>query len=415
MKIAQNIKELLGLERNVLVLGCTSAVATFANLAWMFFFPIYLQDMGLNAIHISSIYTIASGFQVLMLFPSGYLGDKYGSKNLIVLGSFVASLSPIFLLFVETQVHLRWLMALLGLLFSYLGFALLAPNVSTVIVESVPEDRKATAVASFSTMSQVLAVSAPAIGAIMSTTHGYNSLFLLAFLLTFLVAIVRIPLLQELTPTPENINALHKRSAPFRFDIRFILSRRNIMTLLIAYAIYEGGLSLTGWVLPLYASSELDMNKIEIGTMFSLTSFSLFVFQIPFGKLSDKIGRRKVVFLSWLGETAALAMFIYATNPIIGIAIFGIRQALGQMDLPARSAWIGDFTSPQNRATIYGLFGFLLGLVSIPLPIIGGGLYSLDPKFPFFVQFIFSIVAITVLLKFTSGDLKSVPKHKKKD
>ncbi len=113
---------------------------------------------------------------------------------------------------------------------------------------------------------------------------------------------------------------------------------------------------------------------IMSGWLLSIYSIFQFIFSPILGQLSDKYGRRNILFVSILGTSISYLIFAYAiyikSIPLMFIsrAIDGITGA----NISVAQAIIGDVTSETNRAKNYGLIGIAIGIGFVFGPFIGG-------------------------------------------
>ncbi len=136
-------------------------------------------------------------------------------------------------------------------------------------------------------------------------------------------------------------------------------------------------------VLPDYAKTEFGASPFVIGWL--LASYSIMQFiSTPFlGQLSDKYGRRPVLFFSLLGTSvAALITGLSSTLPLL---FFGrIFDGATGGNISTAQAYIADITTKENRAKGMGLIGAAFGLGFIFGPAIGGILSKFGSHTPFF-------------------------------
>lgn len=136
-------------------------------------------------------------------------------------------------------------------------------------------------------------------------------------------------------------------------------------------------------VLPDYARTEFGASPFVIGWL--LASYSLMQFvSTPFlGQLSDRYGRRPVLFFSLLGTSvAALITGLSTTLPLL---FFGrIFDGATGGNISTAQAYIADITTKENRAKGMGLIGAAFGLGFIFGPAIGGILSKFGSHTPFF-------------------------------
>src|SRR5215203_603436 len=115
-------------------------------------------------------------------------------------------------------------------------------------------------------------------------------------------------------------------------------------------------------LLPYYVESEaFRATPFEIGILFASYSLMQFIFSPILGALSDKYGRRPVLFFSILGSAAGYLMIGYASAlwmVFAGRIIAGITGG----NISTAQAYIADVTSKETRAKGMGLFGAMFGL-----------------------------------------------------
>lgn len=135
---------------------------------------------------------------------------------------------------------------------------------------------------------------------------------------------------------------------------------------------------------------------------FLLGSFSLFqFFSAPLlGSMSDRFGRRKVLFYSLFVSLAGYIMF--ATAIIMGnlILLFVGRSIAGLAsgNLSVIYSAIADVSKPSEKAKNFGLVGMAFGLGFVIGPFLGGILS--DPKivswFDYYTPFVLSAILVTL-------------------
>ena len=146
-------------------------------------------------------------------------------------------------------------------------------------------------------------------------------------------------------------------------------------------------------ILPFYANqSPFNATPFEIGVLFSIYSWMQFFFSPILGRLSDKYGRRPILFISLLGSAIGyLVIGLAGTLPLVflGRIISGITGA----NISTAQAYIADVTTKENRAKGMGLFGAAFGLGFILGPAIAGVLSKYGVQVPFFFAAILSLTS----------------------
>lgn len=158
---------------------------------------------------------------------------------------------------------------------------------------------------------------------------------------------------------------------------------KPLITIFITVFIDLVGFGIVIPALPYYAESEaFHATPLDIGLLFASYSLMQFIFSPVLGSLSDKFGRRPILFFSVLGSAVgylfigfAFALWmVFAGRIIAGITGGNISTA---------QAYIADSTTRENRAKGMGLFGATFGLGFIFGPAIGGILSRYGINVPF--------------------------------
>ncbi len=143
-------------------------------------------------------------------------------------------------------------------------------------------------------------------------------------------------------------------------------------------------------ILPFYASSELfKATPLEIGMLFSIYSWMQFFFSPILGRLSDKYGRRPILFISLLGSAVGYFVIGFASTlfmVFLGRIIGGVTGG----NISTAQAYIADVTTKENRAKGMGLFGAAFGLGFILGPAIAGILSKYGIHVPFYFAAVLS-------------------------
>jgi MFS family permease len=386
--------EILALERNVLVLGLTSALGTFGNSLWYFLIPLYLRDLGVDMASMGLMYT-ANSLLVFVAQPfGGYLADRIGRKRVIIIGNLTGSCAILVLALSKTS-----FMAFPAYLLFNLGSVLPSPALNSMLTESVPEKRRGTAVGTFFTLASVLATLGPPLGGSLSEMFGYRILFMIGLSTHAIMVLARLLFLRE-TKQPASSLQRSPRFKEIWMSLRGIFGRRDLSMLFVAFGVYTGAISLTEFLIPLYAQEQLRLSPKEIGLMYSAPSIANVLFSLPSGKVADKLGKKNSVLLSWAGRSVFTLAYVYSKNSYLALLTFLGCTLFGIMDRPARIMWIADITQPENRGTMMGLFSTFTQVFALPSPALRGDLYHASPAFPFYANILLCVLSLAILLKF---------------
>ncbi|MCB0734160.1 MAG: MFS transporter [Bacteroidetes bacterium] len=123
-------------------------------------------------------------------------------------------------------------------------------------------------------------------------------------------------------------------------------------------------------ILPTLAQ-DLGASESQIGLIAAIYALMNFAFSPFWGTLSDRYGRRPIILTSIL--ITATAYLIFAQAHFLWILILSrVFSGIGSANIGAAQAYIGDVTSPADRAKRMGLIGAAFGLGFIAGPPLGG-------------------------------------------
>ena len=146
-------------------------------------------------------------------------------------------------------------------------------------------------------------------------------------------------------------------------------------------------------VLPIYAQvAPFFASPLEISLVVSSYSWMQFVFSPILGRLSDKYGRRPVLFISLLGSALGYVVLGMA-NTLVLVFVGRIISGITGGNISAAQAYIADVTTRENRAKGMALFGAAFGLGFVLGPAIGGITSKYGVHVPFFIAAVLSMIA----------------------
>ncbi len=117
------------------------------------------------------------------------------------------------------------------------------------------------------------------------------------------------------------------------------------------------------------------------------------LFSLPFGRLSDKIGRKKVLMLSFLLWGLVCLNFILFQNYffiIITFILYGLHRAA--LDT-VQKTFVSELAPPQYRASTLGAFQMAIGFCALPASLVAGILWD---KINLIAPFYFSLLLTTI-------------------
>jgi MFS family permease len=133
-------------------------------------------------------------------------------------------------------------------------------------------------------------------------------------------------------------------------------------------------------VLPFYAK-EFGASATTLGFLFTVYAAAQFLCARAWGRLSDRIGRRRVMLLTIAGTTLALLGLGLARSLVwlfVARAVGGAFAA----NIGVASAYIADVTAEHDRTRWMGMLGACFGIGFVLGPAIGGALSPFGYQVP---------------------------------
>jgi MFS family permease len=137
-----------------------------------------------------------------------------------------------------------------------------------------------------------------------------------------------------------------------------MLGHRNITVAITAFSTIYFAISIWSTLLPLYLQNEIGLSSVWIGVVVTSQIAASSLALIPFGRLSDAIGR-KVPLVAGSGLLAGTTILLYFATDLVSITVLMILYGVSQgLMLPAVNALIGETGEPSKSGTTYATFNF---------------------------------------------------------
>jgi DHA1 family multidrug resistance protein-like MFS transporter len=311
--------------------------------------PLYAKSLGMDASEIgliNSFYFLMAG---LLSFPLGLFSDRFGRKRLAVVGLSLLTGASFLLYVSDSFARLAAVYLLSGI-----GIAAFGPTMMSYVADFSPVTHLGRSYGWYTTSLFIGMSLGPAAGGYLARLTGFLPVFLASAIL--LVGIV--PMLVLYFPSADSIepDSAGRRKRPPLSEI--FLRNRTLLGCWLAAIGGTFGMGMFITYVPLHADDQ-GLNVGQIGIVFFAQGLVNAVSRIPFGHLSDRVGRRQhwvviglagfVVSLAGFGISTTFAHFLlFAMLMGIGMALaFTSVGALVAESVPleARGLAMGGYNS----------------------------------------------------------------------
>lgn len=369
---------------------------------------IYILQLGGPYIAVSLASYLPGLIRQLACIPGGYVADYYGRRKMIIIGTYLRSMSYCLIAFASDWATLVLAISLVG------AFEWFVAAEFATLHDAMPKDKRATAWATFYTIHSIITLPSPVLGGYLLDTYGTAALRVAWFatgladvvagtlylkrLEESLIAPEKAP--KDLGPTP--LAKFRTLMAESFNQTREVLKwmPKNLKTLIGIMAIQSLAGALTAPFLVVYALESVHITGTEWGWMGSAIIALQLALTIPGGNLADKYGKVRWLYADLLVAPIAVAAFILSSNfPQMLLA----RILPSALVILASSSWSAirtDMMPKEKRGRLQAIIPLFHMPANMLGAVLGGYLYGLQEVYPFYVSIVLLSLFIPVFIKF---------------
>ncbi len=364
------------------------------------FLPMYIAELGVTDVPQIAMWTgLTLGATPAVTALSaplwGRIGDRYGSKVLVVrsLGAFV--LTKAAMAFVTAPWHLFALRALLGL---FAGYGTLAVSMAA---ESVPRDRMAAAIGTVQIGQRLGPAVGPVLGGVLAPVVGLRRAFLLTA--AFYACALLIVLVFYREPRPRQARAARRRMREVFRELMRMPGFVQLLGVILALQLVDRSF---GPILPLFvAELGVPSGRVAIvsGVLFSVAACFAAIGHRVAGPLLERFAPRVLIPAASLATAAAIAALVLVPSVwmfVLALACGGLAIGIG---MTAAYSVAGALLPADAHATGFGLMttASLLGLAVSP--VVAGLLGGADLSVVFVADAIILVLLAWVVWRRMAG------------
>ena len=412
MYAIKKIRDILGLERNILVLCTTAILLNLAQAMYGPFLSPYFQSVGAATEVIGVIFSIMAIANALVMLTGGHLSDIYGRKMMTVLGSLFMAIFIFPLYFVGL-----WYLAVICLIMVNFGMNIYRPGAYALIVESLPAEKRATGFSSMGFIAGLGGILAPTIAGYLSLGGDYRLIFLLASLVLFIMTVSRQLLLRE-TKHRKMKTKQDTSKSPSEEKLGFLEKLKltwNSGASTRAYILYSVISSLSGSIAGPYFAllylNAIGLDQLQYGWLVSASLTCSLITQIPGGKVSDRFGRKPLMLISMVTGTLATFAITQTRDFTLLLLIQIASSTVGGLSSGAFYTLPAELVKKEYRGTALGVFNSFGRIAGAIGPLIGSLIvakysFGLYPRFVFYASVLLSIPSVIVFAIFVKETLR---------
>ena len=384
---------------------------TIFNGFWELWWGLYLlKVLNVSPVIIGFLATIQNTSRILFQLPGGMLADRIGRKKVIVLGTALRVISPIFLYFANS-----WYWVVPGIVVNACA-SIYMPAFNAIIAESLPQDKKGAGFGAYRFMTGIPGIFMPVVSGyyldLMGLERGVKTGLLMFIGAATIATIIRQIFLtetlvtedakeEEITETEERVGLIET----------FKRQPRTVWAMLAVTIITGFAMRMTWTFLSIYAVNIVDLTMAQYGMLQSVAMFISVPLYLISGVVADRTSRKNLILIArGLGPFDSLSLFLFNDyRKLLGAySVIGVAQGIGGgrlrtggfMGGPAWNSLITDLVPAKDRGKVLGLMGTVSGLLGLPGAMIGGYVYEKNPALLLISGSLLEALAIPIIIFF---------------
>jgi len=390
-------------QRNLWALFFCNLARGFGTGMFMVLIQPFILELTGSILITGIIISIAGAVQFLNMPLVGKLSDRFGRKNLLLVGIFISILALFFLIISNPSVlHLL----IIGVIFFYLGFSVENTNRQIFISENTVKSKGLMyGLMLFSYFGGTIGGNYFVFVSSGLSTRFFFQIFFGIFIVIWFVYFIFV---SDIFQLEKNRLLLKNNSHKNMWREIFKNPKAKAVLIFLTFDIFIYSISLSVYTGGLRDFYSLTIEQLALLSMWF--NISNMVFQIPAGRIADKLGNMKSLIISSLFGLGFFSINILgfylwsggnelALFPLLLFShiLFGINVSTF---IPSEQILLTDLDEAR-KAESYGIVGFVRGIGYIPCGYIGGFLIeNVHYIIPFIITFIGIFFEIWYLLRY---------------
>jgi len=354
--------------RNVATLAVISALrGAWFNLRGVIWQP-FVLSLGIPMGSLGGLESLTDLTRIIVQPVVGSASDIYGRKKFLLAREVLILVAGLLFIFAGS-----WPLLFLGVVLVGLSSALF-PVWNTVVAESSDPSELGYTYSVIGTFHMAAGLIAAMAAGLIASAYGYRMVFIVASamgLFTILMIWRRLP--ETLAQKPDSRLSLKRLGGSLVGSLRpprhlwgfYIAMSVDLIAFNIGYRLLFGMLA-----------EGYGYTPYMLGVMMTVLMAANALSQIPLGKLMDRYGYVRFLFISQIIACGVIGLMLYSKSFIAVLAAQALMGVAASFWGPAEQAWIAINVDPDKRAQAIGSYSTFRGLASLPAPFIGGILFD---------------------------------------
>jgi MFS family permease len=381
-----------GITGNILILGLVSFLTDFSSEMIYPLLPVFLTAvLGAGPAVLGVIEGVAESTASLLKLVSGIMSDRVADRKRLVLSGYgISSFARPFIAAATGP------LAVLVIRFAdRVGKGIRTSPRDALIADSVDPSIRGKAYGFHRSMDHAGAIAGPLVASALLAFFVSN--MRTVFWLAAIPGILAVVLIAF------KVKEVERRRGPSNGTFLGLFPRGRLRGYILILFIFTLGNSSDAFLL--LRAGRLGVSPVVIPLLWAYFHVVKMFSTMPFGALSDRIGRRKIIMAGWGVYALTYVGFGYATTEIHVWLLFTLYGLFYGLTEGTEKAFLVDIANPEERGSAFGWYNFAIGIGALPASLLFGLIWQeIGPKAAFgFGAGLATLAALLLLLFIKPG------------
>lgn len=339
-------------------------------------FPLHIVDLGFSYFDLGLLMAMPSFFSIFLRLPIGIVANKIGKNRIVLFALAIQSLSFLLLGFLSDLGSLFAVQVLQGI-----ALAFFPPVITAIIYDLAIPTSRGRMFGVFFTSIGLAMISGPLLSSLLLQFLDFNSFFMLLGLFPAIAFVIYfIGSNRDQSPVEKYNRGIS--------SIGRVLKIRSVLALCSCRVLLAITASIFAAVFSIYARDVLLITSYLVSVLFTIRGMINTLLRLPSGKISDRIGRKTPIILSYVILACVFYLFSETKNFITFMLIMALYGFAWGLRVAPETALISDLVNSEDVSV-----GIALLQTTFPLGATVGS---------FLAGWLAQIVSIPTILKMSS-------------
>jgi len=336
---------------------------------------LYLRALGADPQQVGILNSVGSVANAIFALPMGWISDRFSLKKVEIFGLILSIIVP-----AAFTLATSWSQAIPAMMMNRIMTVLLGmfTNVWYITSVKLASDR-ATAMSLKSVLISIVGLAIPMVSAVIVsnfggiTLEGIRPLFIISTITSAVIFVYALLKLKEVQFLQKKTQE-KKKTSIFQ-DYKQIAKIPAVQKWTITKGLRTFFSNALVAFYSIYYVEVKGADPLVIGAMGTMSTLGALLFLIPFGRLADKHGRKRIIYLTRPFYYVSLILAIFAPSPqyLIVASFLGSLQTVSMlMEITMEHELVPE----DQRGRWGGFLFFFMALAGIAGPILVGGLWD---------------------------------------